>query len=85
MIDLTGLYDLWYNKIQPIADELNGQDFDDTDGAKDKAENRSHKAEVSRKLLEMADMLALMESLVRQEYWLGKGRGVDVQIGVFDE
>jgi hypothetical protein len=57
-------------------------DLTDDDTVPDKQAVRTQKAEVSRQLLELADTLALAESLVRNEYWYYKGRGVDIVIEV---
>ena len=84
MINLDAMYSLWYDRMQPMADELNGLDIQDIEGAKDKAEARSEKAEVSRKLLELADLCAMLEVVVRNEYWIMKGRGVDLEIGIWE-
>jgi hypothetical protein len=64
---------------------LDGMDITDTEESKEKAAVRAEKAEVSRKLLELADMFAMMEALVRNEYWIMKGRGFDIEVGFYDE
>lgn len=85
MLDLENVTNLWYHKAEYLLAEVHGENSTDGEEVKDKAEARSHKADVSRKLLELADLLGLMESIVRNEYWYYKGRGVDIEIGVFDD
>ncbi len=85
MINLENLGDLWYNKIELLMGEINGIEFTDEEHQKEKAQIRSEKAEISRKLLELADLFAMCEVVVRNEYWYAKGRGVDMNVEVFDE
>lgn len=84
MIDLENVVVLWSERIIPLVEELHGLDVMDTE-EREKAEARSQKAEISRKLLELADLLDLMSQLVRNEYWFMKGKGVDIQVGIYDE
>ncbi len=83
-VDMRGVL-MVLDKAAGIALELDGLDITDTEGTKEKAEARSEKAEVSRKLLELADLVALAESCIRNEYWVMKGRGVDIEIGIWDD
>lgn len=85
MIDMFSTMNVVQDRIVPLMCELNGLHITDTEEGKEKAEVRSHKAEVSRQLLELADLFALCEASVRNEYWIMKGRGVDVEIGVWDD
>lgn len=85
MINFDNVNNVLYNKIQPLIEDLDGLHVTDVEDTKEKAEARTYKAEVSRKLLELADLLALTESLVRNEYWFLKGVGLDIEIGVLND
>jgi hypothetical protein len=86
MIDLYTVGDLWDRKCVQIVQELHGSDVNDSEEIRgDKAAARTEKAEASRKLLELADLLSLMEATVRNEYWIFKGKGVDLEIGYYDD
>lgn len=81
MIDLTNVIDIWDNKCYVLVQALQGIHLDDSEEIRnDKAASRTAKAEVSRQLLEFADTISLMESLVRNEYWILKGRGYDITL-----
>lgn len=71
------------DRAYEMAHYLDHMDITDTEDAKEKAEVRSQKAEISRQLLELADLFSLCESLIRNEYWIMKGRGLDVEVGEF--
>lgn len=85
MIDMFTVMAVIQDKITPMMCNLNQRDVTDTEDSREKAEVRSHKAEISRQLLELADLFALCEVAVRNEFWIMKGRGVDLEIGVWDE
>jgi hypothetical protein len=87
VINLSAVNDLWDFRGVVLFQELNDLELDDSPhtSATDKAAARSQKAEVSRKLLELADLCAMMETVVRNEYWIYKGSGVDLEIGFYDE
>jgi hypothetical protein len=81
VIDLETVSTLWDNRCVQIVQELHGIHLDDSAEIKnDKAATRTAKAEVSRQLLEFADILGMMEALVRNEYWILKGRGYDITL-----
>lgn len=82
MIDMGNML-IVMDRVARIALYLDGQDVTDVEDTKEKAEVRSHKAETSRQLLELADLCALAEALVRNEYWIFKNRGLDVEVGEF--
>jgi hypothetical protein len=84
MIDMRHVT-LLMDKCLVMAEYLDGLTLTDVEGVKEKAEARSEKAEVSRQLLELADLVALTEQLVRNEYWIYKARGVDIEVGVWDD
>jgi hypothetical protein len=82
MIDFENVYRLWHSKVEPALSSLDGIDIEDSEEIKgDKAAVRTVKAEVSRQLLELADTMGLIESLIRNEYWYHKGKGVVIEIG----
>ncbi len=87
MINLEPVNDIWEHKIFVLFQELNDLELEDSPSTSstDKATQRSMKAEVSRKLLELADLCGMMETLVRNEYWIYKGSGVDMEIGFFND
>lgn len=85
MINMFPCMDILHDKIVPMLAELNQIDVTDTqEDTREKAEVRAHKAEVSRKLLELADTFALLESLTRNEYWFMKGKGMSIEIDLLD-
>ncbi len=79
MIDMTNVTVL-LRHAQEGAHGLDQVDITDTETSREKAAVRTEKAEVSRQLLELADILALTEQLVRNEYWIVKGRGYDITL-----
>lgn len=86
MINMFPCMEILQNKVVPMMANLNQRDITDTvlDG-RDKAEDRTYKAEISRQLLELGDIVGLLEAMIRQEYWIMKGRGIDVEITLLEE
>lgn len=81
MVDLENVSNLWYYRAETLIGELHGLNITDTEDVREKATVRSQKADYSRRLLELADLFALMESITRQEYWIMKGSGVFIEMG----
>lgn len=65
-IDLMVVVDILNACAEEITD-LNGRPFSDS------GKSDAQLAATSRKLNHLADMLTLAGSLVRNEYWVGKG------------
>lgn len=84
MIELASVCTL-LDRANAMVYDLDGLDLTDTEDGKEKAGMRSHKAEVSRSLLELADVFAMIECVVRNEYWQMKGRGVFIEIAEFND
>lgn len=76
-IDLTRAKAI-LQEINCIVARLDGQDLDDSnsqDDPKDREDRqeRRRKATLMRELLRMADQLAAIEAIVRNEYWVARG------------
>lgn len=76
MIDLTHVRSA-LKDITELVDDLDGTDLDDVDDTRDKAAERSRKAQVSRDLLLLQHRFEMAGTLAMNEYWFAKGE-VDV-------
>lgn len=73
MIDMGRVIDL-IEQAEQEAEALNATPWDDAkdfDGGKPMG--RAERAEISRRLLRLSDLLAQAASEVREQYWAGKG------------
>ena len=66
-VDMTLVKEILADALA-VVDELHGTDIEDTTLG-----NRPADAVINRALLNLADQLGLAESLIRNEYWTGKG------------
>lgn len=66
-IDMTLVREILTDAMK-VVEELDGADIEDT-----ALGNKPADAKINRALLNLADQLGLAESLIRNEYWTGKG------------